>query len=162
MIIIESNYDTTYEYVESPKPSEKSKNSVKYDTTSEKISTDPSLTHFSDEGKAYHDVGPNASSPPELPARITVGAQIHEQNQKCENVYHCADSEAETANDEVNCNKNQLTIAISNSLEVRILIVSSSGKILTLSLFKGAEQPKLADVFDTAGIYVPTTVRTTN
>lgn len=137
MIIIESNYDTTYEYVESPKPSEKSKISVKYDTTSEKISTDSPLTHFSDEGKAYHDVGPNASStsPPELPARILVGAQVHEQNKKSENVYHCA--EAQAANDELNSHKNQVTVTISNSLEVRILIVDSSDKHLTLSSFEG-------------------------
>lgn len=103
-----------------PKASAKSKISVKYDTTSEKISTDPPLTHFSDEGKAYHDVGPNASTPPELPARKIVGVQGHEQNKKSENVYHCADVEA--ADDEINGHKHQLTVTISNSLEVRILV----------------------------------------
>ena len=134
IIIIESNYDTTYEYVESPKPSGKSKTSVKYDTTLENTSTDPPPTHSdSDEGKAYHDVGPNATSPPELPARVIVGAQVHEQSKKSENVYHCA--EAQAADDELISHKNQLTVTTSNSSVVSILIVSPSDRSLTLSTF---------------------------
>lgn len=86
--------DTTYEYVESPpKSTPNSKVSVKYDTASENITTDPPLTHFSEERTAnvhYHDMGPNTSKPPELPARKIVGAQVHEQNEEG-NIYHYAE-----------------------------------------------------------------------
>ena len=117
---IAGELDITYEYVDSPtKPLTKSKISVKYDTTTEKISTDPPLTHKSEVQNthiSYHDVGPDASNPPELPARVKVGAQVHEQNREG-NEYHYI--ETKSAKDDMNSIKKE-PLTMSNSCGVRL------------------------------------------
>lgn len=101
ILVICSNYtagefDTTYEYIESPpKSASLSTNiSVMYDVASEKISTDPPLTEMTEKQNSavhYHDVGPDASNPPELPARGKLETPVHGQNTR-ENEYHYADA----------------------------------------------------------------------
>ena len=100
-----AEFDTTYEYVDSPpKPSAKTETSVKFNTASEKISTDPPLIHFSEERVThirYYDEGPNASEPPELPARTRVGVHGPEKSANTINSV-CHYAETKLANGEQN------------------------------------------------------------
>ena len=100
-----ADFDTTYEYVDSPpKPSAKTEISVKFNTASESISTDPPLTHFSEERVThirYYDEGPNASQPPELPARTKVGVHSPEKSANSINSV-CHYAETKLANGEQN------------------------------------------------------------
>ena len=78
-------FDTTYEYVDSAsKPSAKSEISVKFNTASEKITTDPPLLQYYSEERAtnlrYFDEGPNACEPPELPARTVIAVRSPEKS----------------------------------------------------------------------------------
>ena len=120
-IVAAAEFDTTYEYVDSPPKSPTNADiSVKYNAASEKISTDPPLTHFSEDGVThihYHDEGPNASNPPELPARVKLGVQSPEKSVgTIGSVCHYA--ETKLANGEQNVYAGDPTL--SGSFEVRL------------------------------------------
>ena len=107
------------------KPPASAEISVKYNAAAEKISTDPPLTHFSEEQVThvhYHDKGPNASTPPELPARVMKlpGAQSPEKsaNNSIGSVCHYA--ETKLANGEQNVYAGDPTLSIASSFEVKL------------------------------------------
>ena len=124
-----AEFDTTYEYVDSPpKSSAKTDISVKFNTASEKISTDPPLIQrISTERVAhahYYDEGPNASQPPELPARTIRAVGVHSPEKSANSINSvCHYAETKLANGEQNVYAGDPTLSESFGVRESLIIL---------------------------------------